>query len=382
MKTPATKEPPQTLVPAVHLEFIQNQVGLSEGNGADAIEAYHRALFLHQHAAAMERFQQQERIHEDRLAHLDTRLKDAQGKLAGLDKLIPVNLEGEPDVRPTQPWNSWDRLMFAAALLGVLGLLVFGVLNISFNLLESGLVTFVENPVRAYFWAALLPVGALAVKVGWDCLQSQRKREIYLWTSLIAGVGGVLVWVGAYATVYPTLSKTTNEHLESLSVFDQGAGQGAAKRSLTASGAKWVDAITVASQAVAEIFISAVLGIYLTMIYSRHRPVRLAPNPLFMQLDEERRLLEESVERERLALAEAKGNAVRLQNELAALVAFAKSMFQKDAALRRDQSHQKQLLLDQITEQLRSQLQRFGNDGEADRGQLADARALGLETGK
>jgi hypothetical protein len=41
--------------------------------------------------------------------------------------------------------------MFASALLGIIGLLVFGVLNVSVNLLESGLVTFLESPVRAYF---------------------------------------------------------------------------------------------------------------------------------------------------------------------------------------------------------------------------------------
>lgn len=50
--------------------------------------------------------------------------------------------------------------------LAVISLLVFGVFNVSFNLLESGIVTFTEHPVRAYLWAALLPVGALGVKVG------------------------------------------------------------------------------------------------------------------------------------------------------------------------------------------------------------------------
>ena len=93
--------------------------------------------------------------------------------------------------------------MFAAALLGIASLIVFGVLNISFNLLESGLVTFMENPVRAYFWTALLPVGALGVKVGWDFLQNRRIRDMYLWACLALGVGGVLVWVAAYASIYP-----------------------------------------------------------------------------------------------------------------------------------------------------------------------------------
>ena len=367
MSLPARKDTGTTITPAVHLEFIQNQAGLPEGVGMEEIEAYHRALFMHHHAGELEKYQQQGRIHEERLAHLETRLRDTHGKLAGLDKLIPVNLDGEPDIKPTAPWNLWDLAMFVSAALGIVCLLVFGVLNVSFNLLESGLVTFVENPVRAYFWAALLPVGALAVKLGWDFLQSQKKQDMYLWTCLGAGIVGVLVWVAAYALVYPTLSKSIDEHIASMSVFDQNAGQGNSLTDMNAAGAKWIDVTTVAAQAVAEIFLSAVLGIYLTQMYSRHRPVRLAGNPVFTQFDEERRHLEESVARERLALGEARGHQSRLENQLSALVAFARSMFQKETALRRDQSQQKQRMLDQISEQLRSQLETVDNRGPAGR---------------
>jgi len=356
------REKIETITPAVHLEFIQNQAAapdLDNGDGIEQIEAYHRSLFLHHHAADLERFQQQARIHEDRLAHLETRLKDTHARLAGTDKLVPVNIDGEPDIKPASLWNLWDRAMFTSAFIAILSLLAFGVLNISFNLLESGLVTFVENPIRAYFWAALLPVGALAVKVGWDFLQSCRARDIYLWSCLATGIIGVLVWVAAYASVYPTLSKSISEHIDSLSVFDKAAGPAG----VTAAGAKWVDAITVGGQAIAEIFLSAVLGIYMTVIYSRHRPVRLAGNPLFLQLDEERRSLEEGVARERLSLAEAKGNQNRLEHQLTALVAFAKSMFQKETALRRDQGREKQKLLDELSEHLRGQLETLTSAG-------------------
>lgn len=376
------KDTVQAITPPVHLEFIQNQAGLPDGEGLEEIEGYHRALFLHHHAGELEKFQQQGRIHEDRLAHLETRLKETHARLAGLEKLIPVNLDGEPDTKPTAPWNFWDRAMFAAAALGIVCLVVFGILNISFNLLESGLVTFLENPVRAYFWAALLPVGALAVKVGWDFLPSGRTRDIYLWTCLVAGIVGVLVWVVAYAAVYPTLSKSISEHIESLSVNDQGASPGGSLMALNAAGAKWIDVITVAAQAVAEIFLSAVLGMYLTLIYSKHRPVRLAGNPVFTQLDEERRLLEESVARERLALAEAKGNQSRLENQLTALVSYAKSMFQKETALRRDQSQQKRIMLDQISDQLRNQLETIGNDNGSGRNQNLPTQALARQNGK
>lgn len=362
MKT-ANKESNGTVSPPVHLEFIQNQAGLADGDGIEAIESYHRAVFMHHHARDLERFQQEGRIHENRLAHLEIRLKEAHGKLAEMERHVPVSVDGEPDIKPNLPWNFWARTMFAAALLGIGLLLVFGVLNISFNLLESGLVTFLENPIRAYFWAALLPVGALGVKVGWDLLQNRRARAVYVWVCLLAGVAGVLVWVGAYATVYPTLSRSTAENIASLSVFDENGSESAT----TGSGVKWVDAIIVSSQAVAEMFLSAVLGIYMTMLYQKHRPVRLAENPLFTQLNEERRSLEETVAQERFALAEAKGNEDRLRNQLAAFVAYAKSMFQKEAAVRRDQDHQKRMLLDQMSEQLRRQLQKVENYGGGER---------------
>jgi hypothetical protein len=353
----ASKHPPiGGAPPTIHLEFIQNRAEAGDGDGVESVEVYHRALFLNRHAGDLERFQQQGKVHEDRVGYLEARLKDAHEKLSRWDTLAPVELNGEPDIRPTSPWNLWDRSMFVISLLGIAGLLVFGVLNVSFNLLESGLVTFVQSPVRAYFWAALLPVGALAVKVGWDFLQTPKRRERYLWTCLLAGIAGVLVWVAAYASVYPTLSRSTDEQIAALTVFDQGEN-GPAFDGLTAAGAKRVDMIIVTAQAVAEIFLSAVLGMYMTMIYARHRPVRFAPNPGFAQLDEERRSLEDAVAQERAALAEARGGENQLKNQLSAFVAFARSMFEKEAALRRSESHQQRLLLDQISTQLRTQLE-------------------------
>jgi hypothetical protein len=371
-----------SLVPAVHLEFIQNQAGVSEGDGAREVENYHRALFLHHHAREFEQFQQQARIHEERVGRLEARLSATHLKLAGVEQTAP-GADSSLGDEPACAWTGWDRTMFVLAGLGVACLLIFGILNISFNLLESGLVTFQENPIRAYFWAALLPVGALAVKVGWDFLESEARRRVYLWASLALGIAGVLGWVAAYATVYPTLSKNTTERIESLTVFDNaGPRDRGGLMGVNSAGAKWIDVVTVGAQAVAEIFLSAVLGMYMTTICHRHRKVRLAGNPLFEQLDEERAAFEEAVARERLALAEARGNFTRLEQQLAALVAFARSMFQKEAALRRDQTQQRQLVLDQISDQLRTQLATVDR-GNRTLGNHHDADAvLGSASGK
>ena len=352
MKPPTNGD--STLAPSIHLEFIQNQMGQPESASLEEIEAYHRALFLHQHSRELDQCSQDERTHRERLIHLEARLVSTQARMAGMESMLPVSVGGEPDIRPSAPWNHWDLTMFVAGILGILSLLVFGVLNVSFNLLESGLVTFSENPVRAYFWAALLPVGALAVKVGWDLLSGRTARSVYLWICLGVGFAGVLSWLAAYAVVYPRLSRSTAEQLESVSVFDTSARSSLGSN--TGAGATWVDTITVVSQATAEIFLSAVLGMYLTTLYQRHRPVRLVGNPLFLQLDQERRELELGVVGERRALAEATGKRSQLENQLTALLLFARSLFHRELRVHQDQARQEKRLLDEIAEQLRSQL--------------------------
>jgi len=340
------------IVPAVHLEFIHNQLDNPNNSGPEQIEQYHRALFLHHHAVEWEKYRQDAKVHSDRLAFLEGQLKSAELSLSERARLVPVTVDGQEDLKPTAPWNGWDILMFAACCAGVVCLITFGVWNISFNLLESGLVTFRQNPLRSYLWAALLPVGALAVKIGWDMLQDRKQRAIYLWLCLGLGIAGVLVWAGAYAAVYPTLSKGINEHIASLTVFDNAASPAG----LNFAGAKWIDVITVAGQAIAEIFLSAVMGMYLTTLYARHRPVRLAPDPAFVQFDRERHHLDERIARERASLAEATGHLTRLENQLAALLAYGKSMFHREAARRQGQSEKRQVILDQLSDHLRQHL--------------------------
>ena len=345
-----------SITPAVHLEFIQNQLAHSGPATPEQVEQYHRALFLHHHGPDWEKYQQQIKVHQDKVAFLEGRMRDTQVRLSERTKYVPVTVDGREDVRPTSPWNGWDLAMVIACGLGILALITFGVLNISFNLLESGLITFRENPIRCYFWAALLPVGALAVKVGWDFLEEARQRNRYLWACLALGLCGVLVWVAAYACVYPTLSKGINEQIATLTVFDHSPASPAGAP-LNFAGAKLVDAITVAGQAVAEIFLSAVLGMYLTTLYAAHRPVRLAHDPTFAQLEHERQALEASIAQERLKLGEATGQFRRLENQLSALIAYGTSIFHREAARRQDQSEKKQVILDQLSDHLRHHLQ-------------------------
>jgi hypothetical protein len=340
------------ITPPVHLEFIQNQL---ENPGAAVaaageIEQYHRALFMHHHAVEWEQARQKARTHAERLAFLEGRLKETELRLSERPGLVPVMVDGREDTAPSPPWNAWDKLMFIICGLGILCLIAFGVSNISFNLLESGFITFRENPIRAYLWAALLPVGALAIKVGWDTLPEKRIRDRYLWFCLAVGILGVLLWVGAYASVYPSLSKGINDQIASLTVFDAPSASGATPRGLNFAGAKWIDVVTVSGQAIAEIFLSAVLGMYMTNLYARHRPVRLAADPAMAQLHQERGKLEESIARERQGLGEANGSIVKLENQLTALLAYGKSMFHRESARRQDQTQKRQIILEQLSD--------------------------------
>jgi len=358
MSATAQKPSDGEITPPVHLEFIQNQLENPAASVAavSEIEHYHRALFLHHHALEWEQARQKAQTHSERLAFLEGRLKETVLCLSNRPGLVPVIVDGREDTAPNPPWNAWELFMFALCCAGIACLIAFGVSNISFNLLESGFITFRENPLRAYLWTALLPVGALAIKVGWDCVQERRTRDRYLWFCLAAGILGVLVWVGAYASVYPSLSKGINDQIASLTVFDAPSTSSAAPHSLNFAGAKWIDVITVAGQAVAEIFLSAVLGMYLTNLYGRHRPVRLALDPATTQLDQERSRLEESIARERLGLGEANGHIAKLENQLAALLAYGKSLFHREAARRQDHSQKRQIILEQLSDHVRHHL--------------------------
>jgi len=168
---------------------------------------------------------------------------------------------------------------------------------------------------------------------------------------------GILVWISAYACVYPTLSKGVSEQIASLTVFDNDPAPAAPGTGLNFAGAKWIDVITVAAQAVAEIFLSAVLGMYLTNLYARHRLVRLAEDPAFAQLTHERRDLEQRIARERLSLGEATGHLIRLDSQLAALVAYGKSLFHREAAKRQDETQKRQVILDQLSDHLRTHIE-------------------------
>ena len=355
MKTTPAPTNESGVTPPVHLEFIHNQLAnpAAAATALAEVEDYHRALFLHHHALDWEQARQKARTHADRLAFLEERLRETEQRRRAAPGFVPVMVDDRPDTLPRDPWNAWDRFMFLLCALAIGFLIAFGISNISFNLLESGLITFREHPLRAYLWTALLPVGALAIKVGWDSLAGRRARDLYLWSCLILGVAALLTWVGAYAGVYPTLSRGLDEQLATLTVFDTA---GAAARGRDLAGAKWVDVITVAAQAIAEIFLSAVLGMHLTNLYARHRPVRLAVDPVTAQIELERHRLDECIARERTGSADANGAVTQLENQLTALLAYGRSLFHREAARRQDQAQKRQIILEQLSDQVRLHL--------------------------
>jgi hypothetical protein len=314
--------------------------------------------------------------HQEKLDYLQPRLKKLRNKIKEVDSLVPVNHQDKPDIQPSQPWNIWDRFMFALAGIGILCLVIFGVLNISFNLIESGIVSFADHPFRAYFWAALLPVGAFAVKIGWDLIQPGSARTFYTWSCLLMGVVGVLVWVMTYASMYPSLSMTSTEQLESLTLFDSAVSSTNSSEGMI-GGVKSMDMVLVASQALAEIFLSALLGVFMTTVYQRHRPVKLAVNPLHQQWNDEREQLEKSVENERRQIAEALGREKKMESQLQVFLSYARTLYEKELVAQQRHSHRKHQLLTEIASDLKTRLAEV--EAEASAPNLLEANSKSIE---
>ena len=116
---------------------------------------------------------------------------------------------------------------------------------------------------------------------------------------------------------------------------------------------------------------------YLTNLYTRHRPVRLAHDPAYSQLEAERLDLEENIARERGSLGQANGNLLRLENQLSALIAYGKSLLHREAARRQDQSEKRQVILEQLSEHLRHHLE----TGAAPNRLAANAASSSLRSG-
>ena len=58
-----SKSDSPSITPAVHLEFIQNQLENANTSGHE-VEEYHRALFLHHHAVEWEKYREQAKVHQ------------------------------------------------------------------------------------------------------------------------------------------------------------------------------------------------------------------------------------------------------------------------------------------------------------------------------
>ncbi len=78
MNAASSKSNSPSITPAVHLEFIQNQLENSNPSGHEEIEKYHRALFLHHHAVEWEKYREQAKVHQQRLSFLEGRLKSTE----------------------------------------------------------------------------------------------------------------------------------------------------------------------------------------------------------------------------------------------------------------------------------------------------------------
>src|SRR2546430_14359894 len=118
MSATATQLNAEGIVPAVHLEFIQNQLENPHDSGSQEIEQYHRALFLHHHAVEWEKHRQEAKVHEDRLLFLEGQLKNTDAALNEHKRLGPGVFSGEEGTKASPPGNGWAILEVAAPCRG------------------------------------------------------------------------------------------------------------------------------------------------------------------------------------------------------------------------------------------------------------------------
>src|SRR5690349_507576 len=103
MNSTLPKTNAESITPAVHLEFIQNQLENPGPDTPEQVEQYHRYLFLHQHAPEWERHRQEVKIHQDKLSFLESQLQEIQLRLSERPKLVAARVDGAEDINPNAP---------------------------------------------------------------------------------------------------------------------------------------------------------------------------------------------------------------------------------------------------------------------------------------
>jgi hypothetical protein len=191
---------PLAEMPQLDGTFIEAEAGAGDDAGASRVADHHRNLHTMARGGAMftlERIRQKVEANLSSIGEGIVRLRAQLTKTRQWDDT--------PSAQPAKPWAWWEIGGAVLNGVGALACLFIDVHTYCVNLMESGLRTFREDPVSAYFYGGL----ALGLPVGLKTLLGRFGHKdggvCRLWRGLaIATVALCIAGFVAFALAYPS----------------------------------------------------------------------------------------------------------------------------------------------------------------------------------
>lgn len=241
--------------------------------GIREVEAHHRALFASTEGEDLPALLEYEATARGEHGALK-RAQDADAALrAKTNSTVPAKDE-EDGV--AIPWDGWDlaQALFYFTLAAVL--IVVGLRGVGMALQLSGLEAFDEQQTSNRLLYSFVLVGlAAALKTTWSHARTDSGRHNTAWVISIAGIAAAMCWGWLFSEAFGGgFSTELPDVVIGGPISDAGGGGAHGGKLLTFLGI------------IAEGFISAACWIQASVLMEKHRPIREAPNPKAVVIDE------------------------------------------------------------------------------------------------
>ncbi|SFO40806.1 hypothetical protein SAMN04488056_105251 [Cohaesibacter marisflavi] len=210
-------------------------------------------------------------------------------------------------------WQSRHRVEATILLIVTMMAAVASFITAYTNLVGSGVVVFLDNPLLPASMAALAPLCGFAIKSVHGFLRSGWQTRSYIFSLVSAMLVSVCLWIVLYAGSYHGLSPNalSGGFLDDASWWD---------------GVR--DTIFIIVSLSTEILISAVFALRLTIIAGRYSPDYFRPNQDFIDLEKRESALEKHLLKLEDELDDLIAEHCRLEAELEGYINTALLMFE------------------------------------------------------
>lgn len=241
--------------------------------GVREVEVHHRSLFASSEGEdlpALLEYEATARGEHEALA----RAQDADAALrAKTNSTVPAKDEEEG---AAIPWDGWDLAQALFYFTLAAALIVVGLRGVGMALQLSGLEVFDEQQTINRLLYSFVLVGLAAVlKMTWSHARTDSGRRNTAWVISIAGIGAAVCWAWLFSEAFGGgFSTELPDVVLGGPTSDAGGGGAHGGKLLTLLGI------------IAEGFISAACWIQGSVLMEKHRPIREAPNPKAVAIDE------------------------------------------------------------------------------------------------